>query len=475
MPNLLQAMKFENKTANILKKDSQLVENINKIIENANSLMSIMGNDDEIYKKTNNYVVKTSNIMRTEYWKEKGSLPKGFKKYHTLKGGVEDKYTVMDSLPKVEISKLRELADKFNMVIVPIEYTEINKLFEIQENKDELMRAFNYYEKLMNNDDTVNYDLYLLCPINYYSIWQQIKSNTNAEVYYPEYFETMFDTLNMMIPAQKNLYLTTKMNEENLKELSKSFDTNIKILDDRIGKVSKKLEKLEADTIEEFKRVNNRLNNVEEKQVELRIKQEQLERENEELKRSNLNTYKDINFSYENIDPILFAVPEKTNVATCENINGIVGLCWGADIDQMIFDMKNITITHKNLNKINPLNLLSKAINNVPIGKNRGETIDYLRKHIRVALNELKSTDNHYWATDFSISKNGCIKFIIEKVGKDITRIKIKRTSLWEEESLINNISLRNINLKEHGVDCIAEKLINAIDNKTMRYILNID
>ncbi|WP_297419766.1 hypothetical protein [Clostridium sp.] len=389
MANLLQAVKFENKTANLLKEENNMVIEFENIISIYKQSLDFLGETLEFKEKINKRLKNECNIIRERKWKELRKLPSKLTNIYNCDGQQADIFTALNLLPKVKISEFKKLADKFNMIIIPIEYTEIDKLFDIQENSNELKRGFNYFKELLRQDTTTQYQCYLLCPIDYYNVWEQIKSDVVKNIYYSNFFETIFSTLELLIPSQKNLYLATKSNNENLKNIAETFDVNIKTLNNKITSISEKVNKLEMDFIKE-------------KERNTQIQLEQKRHENE-LKDTILKQKQEIDFMYRNIDPILFAVPNDVEINTQDESTSIVGLCWGKDIDDMIFDMKDITIEHKDLTKINPINLeykMKKQGFNLKYGKilNGYEYIqNIISKHIE-RLNNKRHNYSNSWS-----------------------------------------------------------------------------
>ncbi|MDD2495290.1 MAG: hypothetical protein PHE29_08865 [Tissierellia bacterium] len=251
MPLLLQATDFENKNVRILKKDKEELTRFNRLEEVYSEIKILVGDTPELKNKINQEFKKKCEVIRLDYWRKNKEIPEEFKGVKNLDGIQYDQYSTLSTLPKVKLSQLRFLADKFNLVIIPIEYTEIDKIFDTQLNKDELKKAYNCYKNTLSMDKTCEYDKYILCPINYYNIWEQIKSDEIKSIYYPEYFENIFTTIELMIPTQKNLYLATKTNEENLKQISQSFKQNFDALNNKVKLLSEKIDKIEQNTIKE--------------------------------------------------------------------------------------------------------------------------------------------------------------------------------------------------------------------------------
>ena len=395
MPNLLQGVKIEYNIEFLMQpQETSTVTDLKKVLtlyKQSKNLLKTVPKEfqDAIDLKLKNDV----NSVRNEKWKTHRSLPDKLIRQYNHDGEYSDVLTALNALPKVKISEFRNLADKFNMVIIPVEYTEVDKIFDIQKNSSELKQGLKYFNELLRQDTTTKYQSYILCPIDYYNIWEQIKSDKLLKIYYAEYFENIFQTLELIIPTQKNLYLASKTNDENLKALSLSFDTNIKTLNDKITSISSKVNKLELEFIEEKRRTRNQI--------------ERLQDAQSSLQSTVLQQQRQIEFLYCQLDPILFAIPKETDIVEDDSVS-IVGLCWGEDIDEMIFDMKGITIEHKDLAEINPLNIKSK-MDKDGFKLEYGKIVDgneYILKIIKDNIQELnnKRYKNNWKNNDPSIN-----------------------------------------------------------------------
>jgi len=384
MPNLLQATKFQNRVKVMDKEEHTLVEGFNNMIKLYMDSLTLIGHVNDFKDRIDSKIVNESFEIRKNTWINERKLPELLTRIPSCDGGYSDVLTALNYLPKVKLSEYRTLADVFNMVIIPIEYTEINKLFDSQDNSKELKNGLSYFINLLKQDVTTQYQCYILCPIDYYNIWEQIKSDIVVDIYYSDYFDSVFQTLNLLIPIQKNLYMATQTNDENLKSLAQTFDTNIKILNTNLTSLSNKIDKLERESI--------------------KIKQEQsfLQEQNMQLQETVIKQQAEINYLYCKLDPILFAVPKNTNVIMDE-VTSIVGLCWGSDIDEIIFKMKNVAINHKVFEKIDPLNI-EKIMFNEGFTLDNTRSFDKYQYIYQIILQEIPALNKKRFK-EFWISK----------------------------------------------------------------------
>ena len=343
MANLLQLIEIQKVKSSAMNSKYNNVLNENKEIITACDTIKkhLSGTDiDKLCTEANNKIISKLSF-RESIWSEKKSLPTKLSKIETTLGVVSDCYSLLSSLPQVKLSELRRIADKLNMVIIPINYTEIEKLFETQDNEKELKANFKAFRKALICDKTRNYQMYLLCPIDYYSVWQQIISPVEKSIYFSEYFDNISTYIELMIPAQKNLYLATQSNAENLKTLADSFNKNISNLNKKIYSISDKLTTVENKMMTELKKLNEKVENLEQKTNKLEA----------DLETTQLQLQKQAEFIYRNLDPILFAVQEDIDVVN-DDYNCLIGMCWGEDISDNYLEFKGIAINNKRIANI---------------------------------------------------------------------------------------------------------------------------
>lgn len=321
MPKLVQAVEFKKDNDRLAKVDVDQLGKIEELKDVYSKVESLVGDSPELKKTIDTKISDKVKEIRTKYWTDRKYIPTKLRTVDGIEVSTKNNsQDLLSLLPKCDLDQLRFLADKFNMIIIPLEYTEIEKLFDTQPKAEQKMLkiAYDDYMKALSEDNE-KYDTFILCPLTYYNVWEQVKQERSISLYYPEELDNIFMTIELMIPTQKNLYLATKTNSENMIELKQSFETNIKTLSDKIDNISKKIDKMQSDSIS--------LKNVELKKAET------------------------INYSYKDIDPIMFSVKQGTDVSK-DNCECTISLCWGSDIEEAIFDLKDIILKHKTFSKI---------------------------------------------------------------------------------------------------------------------------
>lgn len=343
MAKLLQILEKEKIQSRIKAKDSTVLNKNKENIEIVEKVMDLFGEINQLtYKSMSNTISLLS--FREAYWNEHNKLNKSMIDIDTIYGKLTDNLSEISKLPQVKLSNLRKISEKLNMPILPIEYCELDKVFEINDNSDKLKKDFDIFKKIVfNNIPSISdkYTLYIMCPIDYYSVWEQIKTDVIKDIYIPESLDDVFTTIELMIPTQKNLYVASKVNDENLKEINSTFKANVKVLSEKIVKISKKVEKHEIELIKQKQEIEN------------------LKEENEELKIANIKRIEEIKLLYSLLDPIIFAIDKDIDIEE-EETNVIIGMCFGADIDEHYLELKGIAVENKKLTDIKLIETLPK-------------------------------------------------------------------------------------------------------------------
>lgn len=383
MPSLLQALNFDIEHCDLSKEEATVLKNVKKIKSTYKRASELIGDGEltEFEEKANSKIEFDLSEIRNKRWIDSKFLPKELTNIITCDEDKTDEKTILNILPKVKVSEIRRLADKFNMIVIPIEYSEPDKLFDLENDKVELKATFKYFKELIEKEKTTNYQAYMLCPINYYNVWEQIKSEVVRNIYYPEYFEQIFTTLDLMIPSQKNLYLSSQINHNNIQELNGVFEKNLEALSSKINSISAKISKLENSLLNE-KYKNALLNDKIEKLNKTLVKQQE-----------------EIAYLYCRLDPLIFVVPESLNIVEDEE-TAIIGMCWGKDIDEVVFEMKEINI-------VNSIELINEKL--LPLKKiyiNKKKDIYVERSDCGLRNDGFARFDNHQYMANIEAMRN---------------------------------------------------------------------
>lgn len=321
-----------------------------------------------------------NELARNETWKNRKPLPSEWANKRGIDNkGIRDNLTVLNDLYRVKMADMRDLAEKLNMVIIPIQYTDIDNMFNADKDigKENLFELFRLFQRLMASDTSREYNTFIMCPVQYYDLWQHIKSVQDFEIYYPPSLAQTFQVLELQIPAQKNMYLMIKANAENISNINANFKVNLEAITNTVKKMATDIDRLEKKVLE---------NEISEKIKKLEEQKEKL------IAETRLKEALENRVSYKDYDPIIFALEKEYTINTVAG-DAFIGLSWGADIDDATLELKNITVKNASLT--------SKKINNV-LFKNRN-TIDELppivnestsMEEVRILFNSHKSTSS---------------------------------------------------------------------------------
>lgn len=222
------------------------------------------------------------DVVRSEYssnlnkiFRLYESIPDKYGKLHiqglsrySKNGGCSDDHISVEKrlsiYPMTTVNAIKSLADKLNMIIIPIEFVDLAEIFkEIEKSNTDRDYRYSYsyftqnvhYKAIENAKENLkrlkascnmNSYMYILCPMSYYSFWNEISSTLNIDKYYPIALENIFMTIDLMLPAQRNLYAMSKSNEANYKNLSSELERNIQTIHQTLKNMESRVSTLES-------------------------------------------------------------------------------------------------------------------------------------------------------------------------------------------------------------------------------------
>ncbi len=236
--------------------------------------------------------------------------------------------------PSVRLHQIKDVAEKMGFVIVPLSYTNSKKMFEPYEDLNsnyycKLCRSYDsFYHTIdfinhifnLEESDAINrYQIYVIAPLAFYNPWLEVSSEEDT---LPKFFSSQLSTietlLGLIIPTQKNLYTMSKTNSENIRLLDDTMQENFSVINKTIASVSERLA-----WVEHVNQVlSERVNSLEGELTRTQLKTFELERKVACM-----------------LDPIIFAVPPKTDISSSssDNIEARVGLCFGPEMPVDVF------------------------------------------------------------------------------------------------------------------------------------------
>lgn len=340
-------------------------ENENLILERIKELNKQREVLDTFEQTFNLSINKSNNLWKKIYDKEKKIILNLFnltnnvpKEFETSCLGDKLNYAIklnkISNYPFVEIRQLKEIVEALSFVILPIQYVDIYKIFDMYKKADvndyyrrgydynmystNIRKAYNDFKTnikdCVKNNLIASQNFYILAPLSFYDAWKEVSS----ERVYPKYFSSKLinisTTLGIMIPTQRNLYKIVDMNSQNIQEMKKAMDENFRMLKQSIEECHNHIYWVEKM----MHRLNLKLENTELELQKLNLKQAQLEK-----------------MLYCLLDPVIFSIDADVDISTVEANNKLarVGLCFGPEMPVDFFVENGLqTIFDKRFEKV---------------------------------------------------------------------------------------------------------------------------
>lgn len=312
---------------NVVKKYTDMVNNIINSVESENIEKRLK---TFTKKKANGILENISTGVNDKKYELQNNL---FKNYLTIvdKADYKDKsYKNRISLsPKTNFGFLKELAEKFKMVIIPLDYcTNISE--KLTKNQNKILSEF------VGDCFSAYLSPYILAPIEYYDHWKHLNCDEiNQFTYFPECYQDVKLVLDIQMLSQKNTLTISKTNSQNIKMIK----SNVDMLQSKLGNLEDRVLKLEKDAI---------------------IKKQ------EEIKKLELAKAEEIRKARINKDPLVFAIPHDTPyylqdrtdnikrniIVKGDNINdetiAVTNICFGEDFEEVFAHYYGMTHYKKN-------------------------------------------------------------------------------------------------------------------------------
>lgn len=334
----------------------QTLDKIHSFVETGKSLFS------GIFSYNSNTDELTEMIAKKEYklikslWDEFEFVPED---YTEPSVGTRDinpfPAKLLSSYPTTVVSKIIELANALDMVILPLDFTDIDGILEAH-GYDKYSSLNTAIYEARRAVDRIDGQLYIVCPISYYSFWNEITSDSRIEKYYPERFDSIFTTIDLMIPSQKNLYKMIQTNSENVKTIQEDMKDNVAQINAKLNKISQRITNIETQ--------------MESIKVEMERQAEENKRKTRRLQEIELERQR-----YMYLDPLIFFTSEriKSFESILGNVLAHVVACFGPEFPVEFFTLNNLTIfKHSPKEK----DVIYSKVKNIEKSKSKHNTTD---------------------------------------------------------------------------------------------------
>ena len=138
-----------------------------------------------------------------------------------------------------ELSNIRNVATKANMMCCPIEYFDMDnalkgKMFDYFDDKKAVVNSILNFQKYFAEKA----DVYVLSPLQFYDVNKHIKSNVDKDIYCPQY-EQAFFTINALIPTLRKTENRLSNLEGIQRQMQEAAARNIRIEDPMLFAIPK--------------------------------------------------------------------------------------------------------------------------------------------------------------------------------------------------------------------------------------------
>ncbi len=298
------------------------------------------------YEEFGTLLYEKEKATLVELFKSSGCIPEEFINSSCF-GDPMPYNTIFGNLlryPIVGVEQLKRLADILSFVIIPINYVDIDKIFNMYIGVDSRDIKYSYYYEAAYSYtirrafgefcDTIKegvetncinpQTIYILAPLSFYDAWLEVSSEQVSPKYFSSKLLSLSTTLGLLIPTQRNLYKIASSNSENIREMKQTMDANFQMLKQSIEDCHRRINWVE-------RMVSNLQSQVASLQVRLH---------EAELKTAELES-----MIYCLLDPIIFAVDSDVDISrsSSSSARARIGLCFGPEMPLDFFVEQGLT------------------------------------------------------------------------------------------------------------------------------------
>lgn len=309
----------------------QTLDKLHSFVETGSTLFSGLFSYSSKTDELTELVAKKKYGLVKSLWDEFEFVPEEYTKASVETRNINPfPAKLLSSYPTTMVSKIIKLADVLDMVVLPLDYVDIDGILEAH-GHDKYSSLYSAISEAKRVVKTIEGQLYIICPISYYSFWNEITSDEHIDKYSPERFESIMTTIDLMTPSQKNLYKMIQTNSDNIGTLQDEMKENIAQINAKLNKMSKRITNIEKQM--EAIKVEMERQAEENKKMAERLKEIELERQR-----------------YLYLDPLIFFTTKriKNFESLADNILAHVVACFGPEFPIEFFTMNNLTLVKHN-------------------------------------------------------------------------------------------------------------------------------
>lgn len=342
MPVLTNFLPVRSLNESEQKRSDEVVSTIRTYRESLNFFQETfnnpISNDSDVAKR----VISQESKKVLELWEISHDIPEEFA--NPCIGRYKKPHNYLADLavyPSVKLGSLKQMADDLCFIIFPIEYTDMGKIIYTYKQESysygaQINSAYEQFADVVKNSESLigSQQLYMLGPISLYDPWKEIIAEEQIKKYYSNKLSSISTVLEMSLPIQRNLYIMTKQNSKELRQLRSDMEQNINRLSDSIRDCHNKL----YWVMNLNQTLSKKLESSQQQVADLRSTVGELE-------------YK----LYCLLDPIIFSIDSDIDISAPDQDDSIakIGLCFGADMPVDFFIENGMTIINdKRLEKV---------------------------------------------------------------------------------------------------------------------------
>lgn len=269
-------------------------------------LLEFSNRDEHVLlKRLQNRIKDLFNTSRAEILSKECSLPN-----ELITADRKDALSLAARSPKIELSHVRDVADKLGFIVTPFAYLD---------KKSYQGEVLEIREAIKGFDSNLSpyFNIYVLTPVVYYSVENHIKSDADLPIYASPACSQAFMAIDISIPVFRTL------------------SQNIDQIRDRTNQLAVGLNKANQEIQNLARRVTELQVQVEKQRREAVLQELRLKKMKEEM--AAIQAQRDF-LRYE---PMMLAIPKNSSING--DTRAIVGPCWGPDFEDIVLTSLGFT------------------------------------------------------------------------------------------------------------------------------------
>lgn len=231
---------------------------INKIVARRKILLKELAKISTLRQKVQNSYEQCTNGLseRLGCWLADKRIPTELQDTTVLGVSYSDQYSVLSKLPQVSLKEMQRVASDINALLIPLEYLNKEGVKKLPQGIQILLDA-QVFQNLLDADKYFDYDIYALCPLNLYSVYNNITAVEDKFVHYGKGLSSTMDSVSLMISPLRIMQANIEQNSQNVQTLAKTMERNIFSLNSKLLKISERFDSFETSVESRFLGLEN--------------------------------------------------------------------------------------------------------------------------------------------------------------------------------------------------------------------------